>query len=765
MIRIREAVPDERSGWDDLVRRFPNHRVTHTRTWIDSLAASGYGRPVFLIYEDDGDIVGLLPGLLMTVGRWRVFGSPLPGWQSVSMGPAFDPARVGTAALIAELVPYLERRHRVDHIELLHSGLEAGEMEAAGFRRKPVFTYRAPLYPGDETRTFKSLKDSARRNVKRAERLGLVVRAETDDRFVDEHYDQLVEVYRRGGYAIPFTVSRVRECFRRLRASGNLLALSVSLPGGRVNIATGMFLIEGRELLLWMWAHRAHYRWYRPTELMTWTAMREAVRRGCDTFDLMGGGGFKTKFGAEPDTTKFRWIRSRRPWLTHARDLAETAYRWQQALRGRAARLVEIAASALRARRRSGPRPPACVLGDIDLVRTLGLSGIPSIVVAPPGAPARCSRHTRGTLPWADAWERPDEVVETLLRFSEAAPEPPVLFYQDDAALLLISRHRDRLRHAFRFVIPEAELVEQLVDKSRFQALATRLRLPVPAARAFQPSTDPAASPESLGLGFPIILKPLTRLPSRWEPVAGAGKAVRVDSLDALRAIWPRLAGAKLSVLAQELIPGPEHRIESYHVYVDADGEIVGEFTGRKIRTWPVAFGDSTAVEITDTADVAALGRELVRRLDLRGVAKFDFKRGPDGLLYLLEVNPRFNLWHHVGARAGVNLPALVYRDLTGEPRLPVARARAGTRWCKPWKDVLAARTAGTPLWRWLPWWVGCDAQSGFAWDDPWPLARAGLSRLATPRSNGARPRERTPRTTVATPRAPTTPSARRSHA
>ena len=56
------------------------------------------------------------------------------------------------------------------------------------------------------------------------------------------------------------------------------------------------------------------------------------------------------------------------------------------------------------------------------------------------------------------------------------------------------------------------------------------------------------------------------------------------------------------------------------------------------------------------------LGRTLVQRLGLRGVAKFDFKRAADGRLFLLEVNPRFNLWHHPGALAGVNLPALVFR-------------------------------------------------------------------------------------------------------
>ena len=44
--------------------------------------------------------------------------------------------------------------------------------------------------------------------------------------------------------------------------------------------------------------------------------------------------------------------------------------------------------------------------------------------------------------------------------------------------------------------------------------------------------------------------------------------------------------------------------------------------------------------------------------LGLRGVAKLDFKRTAAGELVLLEVNPRFNLWHLPGAVAGVNLPA-----------------------------------------------------------------------------------------------------------
>src|SRR5688572_17867347 len=343
-MRVREASAAELTRWDDIVRGFPNYRLPHTRAWIEALAACDRGRPLYLVLEDDQGILGCLPGLLTTVGRWTLFGSPLAGWQTVSLGPAFDPARFDTAAFAAAIVPYLEREHGVDHIELLHLGLDAGAMRAAGFEPEVAPTFRAPLYPGDEARTLKQLKMSARRNIKRAQRLGLITRFEDDEAFVDEHYAQLREVYARGGFAVPFSKQRVLEFFRRLKASGNLLAISVYLPGGRVCIATGIFFIEGRELLLWMWAHHQHYRWYRPTELMTWTVMQRAIQLGCTTFDLMGRGDFKAKFGAELDQSKVRWLRARPRWLMRARKVAKTAYGWQQALRGRAALAARQAA-------------------------------------------------------------------------------------------------------------------------------------------------------------------------------------------------------------------------------------------------------------------------------------------------------------------------------------------------------------------------------------------------------------------------------------
>ena len=334
-LTIREASITELLTWDEMVMKFDNYRVCHKRAWMKSLEASIKGQPLFLVYEKGGEVVGCLPGFLTSIGPLRLFGSPLQGWQTVGMGPVFDPSKTSTAELMTQLVPFLEKSFGVHHVEMISSTLEPAALTKLHFRNELLPTYRAPLYPGDENRTMRAMKESARRNVKRGIKLGLEVRFEEDESFVDEHYDQLREVFARGGNMVPFGKKRALEFFRHMKAAGNLIAVSVFLPNGGANIATGMFTVEGKELLLWMWTHRTQYRWYRPTELMTWTVMRKAMEMGCETFDFMGRGDFKAKFGAELDATKQRWTWSRYQWLAATRTVASRGYKWQQSVRGR----------------------------------------------------------------------------------------------------------------------------------------------------------------------------------------------------------------------------------------------------------------------------------------------------------------------------------------------------------------------------------------------------------------------------------------------
>jgi D-aspartate ligase len=363
-------------------------------------------------------------------------------------------------------------------------------------------------------------------------------------------------------------------------------------------------------------------------------------------------------------------------------------------------------------------RPVACVMGDMNLVRPLGLAGIHCTVVTQSDGLTRFSRFASEAILWPDEEiaDGADALLDRLVQFGSSQAQRPVLFYEQDTQLLFVSRNRDALSEAFRFVIADPPLVEDLVDKGRFQALAERLKLPVPKARRVHALAN--STPPELDLRFPVVVKPLWRRKS-WPDAA---KVAKIDTKEALCEAWPRWIAQDIDLLVQEMILGDETRIESYHVYVDVQGVIVAEFTGRKIRTFPITHGHSTALMITAADDVAALGRSLVTKLGLRGVAKFDFKRDPEDRLHLLEVNPRFNLWHHLGAVAGVNLPALVYADMAGLPRPAAVARQVGARWCHFKEDWKAAKEGGMSFPSWLPWAVGCEATL-LTWDDPMPFA------------------------------------------
>jgi D-aspartate ligase len=376
--------------------------------------------------------------------------------------------------------------------------------------------------------------------------------------------------------------------------------------------------------------------------------------------------------------------------------------------------------------------PTACVIGDVSLVRPLGEAGVPvDVVVSDLRAGVARSRYVGETLLVPDLVEAPEAALAALIRYGASQPSPPVLYYQGDHDLLLVSRSRSELAPHFRFVIPEAELVEDLVDKLRFAALAERLALPVPATRVVRHDLG-IASELTSWKRFPCVLKPALR--TRWfgsrlhrEALQGSQKAIRVETAERLQALMPILEAHETDFVIQEAVEGGEEAIVSYHAYVRQTGEIVAEFTGKKVRTRPRVYGLSSCVEITDDPLVKAAGREVLASLGFHGVVKLDFKQDPaGGPLYLLEANPRYSLWHHPGAVAGVNLPYLVYRDLVHGPHsFPRPEVRRGVRWMSLRHDLLALRqyrAAGElTAAAWMKQLATAHIVEDLSWSDPKP--------------------------------------------
>jgi len=358
----------------------------------------------------------------------------------------------------------------------------------------------------------------------------------------------------------------------------------------------------------------------------------------------------------------------------------------------------------------------------MDLVAPLGKAGVECVAIARKGDPTRYSRYVNKSLDTVDVWNEPESMVERLLTAAAAEEQKPVLFYQTDPDLVMVSRFRDELSEGFLLDVAAPKLVEELVDKAAFHDLAERHDLPVPKTVLLNPG-DPVAKAEALPL--PVIMKPALRKPEGWVPVANTAKAVEADTVEELRSLWSTFDESGVAVIVQEMLMGPESDIESHHVYIDSAGEFAGEFTGRKIRTKPLKFGISTSVEVVDIPAIRRLGRDICERVGLTGVAKLDFKRNHYGHPILLEINARYTLWHNPGAVAGVNIPGMVYADLTGTPRPAVTPVTKPVRWVKPWFDISAAKEDGLSMASWMKFVATCQTKSAVSWRDPKGAAAA----------------------------------------
>jgi D-aspartate ligase len=387
----------------------------------------------------------------------------------------------------------------------------------------------------------------------------------------------------------------------------------------------------------------------------------------------------------------------------------------------------------------SHPLPPVVLLGGLNIVRALGMAGIPVIIAScERRTPSMASRYCTGTIALpplgTDAASRA-AVVESLVRAGRrlaaqhGAPVP--LFYDNDDRLALVQDYRAALEPHFALLLNEPALGAALLDKSLFQGLAERCALPVPRRIDWD-----ALAAES----GPVVVKP--KLKIAWDHSSvhhqlfgGAGKARVFDSGGEARAnaLVQQLAG---QLAFQEYVPGEDDAIWSFHGFAAPGGEVLEWFIGRKIRTFPALTGDSSYLRLARDEALAALGRDIAARLALAGIFKMDFKRSAaTGRFYLLEINTRFNLWHYLGARNGVNLPRVACDFFNGKKVPERSRATTRYRWlCMrfDWRAFKELRERGElNAAQWL--WSLAQAPKVyeiFSWSDPLPFLRFWVNRI-----------------------------------
>lgn len=371
-----------------------------------------------------------------------------------------------------------------------------------------------------------------------------------------------------------------------------------------------------------------------------------------------------------------------------------------------------------------------CATG-LQTARILSSRGIPVVGVA---------RDVRHPCTRTNACERivaaetnGPGLADALRQLGPALGAPAVLFPCTDMSVLLVSRARELLAEWYHVVLPEADVVEMLVDKVRFYDFAQRAQLPLPRTCFLRSRED--AERAAATLRFPAVLKPPVKTPA-WERHTKS-KVFKVASAAELLLLYRRCATWADSLVVQEWIAGGDVDHFTCNAYFGRDGEPLATLTTQKLRQWPITGGQAClSVEVRDDA-VESLTVRLFQAVGLRGLGYLEVKRDVRTGEYLI-IEP--NIGRPTGRSAtaeaaGVELLRTMYCDALGLP-LPESRAQAfrGVKWVYFRRDLQSAlhhwRHGELTLRDWAASWRGPKVEALFSWRDPVPFW-ADLARTA----------------------------------
>jgi predicted ATP-grasp superfamily ATP-dependent carboligase len=354
----------------------------------------------------------------------------------------------------------------------------------------------------------------------------------------------------------------------------------------------------------------------------------------------------------------------------------------------------------------------------IGVARSLGRNGIPAWLMANHPIP-KFSRYVARAFDWPGA-EHPDALASIVDVAVRHGIDGWVLIATGDQDMQLIAQNHAVLSAHFRVATPSWDIVQWMYDKRLTYRRAAELELDFP--HSFHPrSLEEAAG---LDCRFPVILKPAYR---KGADAFTAAKAWKAEDRPALAALFARAAALVGSdaVIVQEWIPGTGAAQFSYAGLWER-GKPLASLVARRTRQHPIDFGrSSTFVETVEEPEVEALASRFLASIGHTGVAEVEFKYDARDRRYkLLDVNGRFWTWCGLGGLAGVDFPALAFRQALGEKVTP-CRARPGVAWMHGSRDLLAAwqeMTRGSlRLGDYMRSFARPLAFANFALDDPMP--------------------------------------------
>lgn len=224
-----------------------NRSPYHHPAWLNAVSGGiGFELKIVGVY-DGAELVAAMPGFMTRRGPFRLFGSPLRGTLTSYLGPlGFGPAveAENLLALVATCNTFARNNWGVRYARytLRDAPNQPAETLEDTWTLQHPGSYRLEL-PSDEATLWSGLKSDCRRNIRRAERLGIEVVPFGDAR---QFYKMLDGTYRRHGSTSFHPKKFFQDLLTDLAPHGILDSWGARFEGNIV--AAGLFLKDDQEM-------------------------------------------------------------------------------------------------------------------------------------------------------------------------------------------------------------------------------------------------------------------------------------------------------------------------------------------------------------------------------------------------------------------------------------------------------------------------------------------------------------------------------------
>jgi D-aspartate ligase len=292
----------------------------------------------------------------------------------------------------------------------------------------------------------------------------------------------------------------------------------------------------------------------------------------------------------------------------------------------------------------------------LPVLKSLGRKGVRLSVASHLSfAPGIWSRYTHTQLRSPNPWKGEEGFVAWALDVCSRGSFD-LIIPLGEMTSLWVAKNQKEFKKFTHVPFPDLDTYMVGRDKALTMKEASRLGIPIP--KTYYPEDDPVEVIAAC-LSYPAVVKPTVSYGARGISYpSGPEKLIEVCR---------RTINQYGKIIIQEYIPqtGKQYKVQSLQ---DLTGKVKAVGVYEKIRYYPITGGSSTLNVTLKRDDICRLATKFMEGIGWYGIGDCDFIEDPrDGVVKLMEINPRFTRSIRILVEAGIDFPDLLLRASKGE--------------------------------------------------------------------------------------------------